>query len=234
MLNDVLTGVRPPESVSGGRTRPTPHWLFADVPRTKPGENGRMEPAPKRDSPIGLLLAAHRAGTVVHLRSSPRRSRSRLGRSDQANDRQGVRWCVSHGRADRYQNRAAAIRGPTRSRRVFGGAMDFSGSTIDQMRDQRGYTSSSGAVPAALTKAGPFVYDWDRDRFGEWVEAAPKNAGIDVALDDRPAVLALGERLRLPGAVSASPTRSTQELNRRRDPPRADGAASPAPSRASG
>lgn len=48
---------------------------------------------------------------------------------------------------------------------------------IDQIEDQKGHTSARGAVPEALSKAGAPVYVWDKDCFGEWVEAAAKNAG---------------------------------------------------------
>ena len=48
---------------------------------------------------------------------------------------------------------------------------------INQIADQKGQTATRGAVPDALTKAGAPVYVWDKDRFGEWVEAAAKNAG---------------------------------------------------------
>lgn len=48
---------------------------------------------------------------------------------------------------------------------------------IDQIADQQGRTANRGAVPDALTRAGAPVYAWDKDHFGEWVEAAAKNAG---------------------------------------------------------
>jgi hypothetical protein len=43
---------------------------------------------------------------------------------------------------------------------------------IHSIKDGKGQTSIRGAVPAALRKAEALVYDWDRNKFGEWVEAA--------------------------------------------------------------
>jgi hypothetical protein len=48
---------------------------------------------------------------------------------------------------------------------------------IHMLKDQSGRTSAMGSVPAKLTELGAPVYQWDRDRFGEWVEAAAKKAG---------------------------------------------------------
>jgi len=48
---------------------------------------------------------------------------------------------------------------------------------IDQIKDQNGQTCRRGPVPKRLTAAGALVYVWDRDKFGEWVEAAAKKAG---------------------------------------------------------
>ncbi len=48
---------------------------------------------------------------------------------------------------------------------------------IDQIKDQDGNISTRGAVPTALSKAGAPVYTWDRNQFGQWVEAAAKKAG---------------------------------------------------------
>jgi len=47
---------------------------------------------------------------------------------------------------------------------------------VHNMKDQNGNTSTRGLVPAALSNAGALVYEWDRDKFGEWVEAAYKAA----------------------------------------------------------
>lgn len=48
---------------------------------------------------------------------------------------------------------------------------------IHNIKDSAGMTATKGAVPAALKEAGAPVYDWDRDKFGGWVEAAAKMAG---------------------------------------------------------
>lgn len=40
-----------------------------------------------------------------------------------------------------------------------------------------GRPRSRGVVPAALISAGAPVYDWDRSKFGGWVEAAAQKAG---------------------------------------------------------
>jgi len=48
---------------------------------------------------------------------------------------------------------------------------------IDQIKDQNGQTSRRGAVPRRLTIASAAIYVWDRDKLGEWVEAAAKKAG---------------------------------------------------------
>lgn len=57
---------------------------------------------------------------------------------------------------------------------------------IDQIADQDGSTTSRGAVPEALGKAGAPVYQWDKDKFGEWVEAAAKKAGKPPKTDRPP------------------------------------------------
>jgi len=48
---------------------------------------------------------------------------------------------------------------------------------VDGMKDQNGNVGIRGAVPKGLTDAGASVYVWNRDRFGDWVEAAAKAAG---------------------------------------------------------
>ncbi len=48
---------------------------------------------------------------------------------------------------------------------------------IDQIKDRSGRTSLRGQVPLRLRNAGSRVYDWDRDRFGDWVESAATKAG---------------------------------------------------------
>jgi hypothetical protein len=48
---------------------------------------------------------------------------------------------------------------------------------IHSIKDQFGIVSPKGAVPAALFATGTPCYDWDRNRFGEWVEAAARKAG---------------------------------------------------------
>lgn len=47
---------------------------------------------------------------------------------------------------------------------------------IHLIKDADGKTCTKGAVPAGLTKAKASVYEWDRDKFGAWVEAAAKAA----------------------------------------------------------
>ncbi len=39
-------------------------------------------------------------------------------------------------------------------------------------------TTAKGAVPEALVRAGARVYDWDKSRFGEWVEAAYRSTNF--------------------------------------------------------
>lgn len=48
---------------------------------------------------------------------------------------------------------------------------------IHNMKDKDGKTSVQGTIPKALSDAGAPTYSWDRDRFGDWVEAAAKKAG---------------------------------------------------------
>ncbi len=48
---------------------------------------------------------------------------------------------------------------------------------VDQIKDRTGQTSRRGVVPTRLTKANAPVYVWEREKLGEWVEAAAKKAG---------------------------------------------------------
>jgi len=48
---------------------------------------------------------------------------------------------------------------------------------IHNILDSNSKPATKGAVPAALKEAGALVFDWDRDKFGGWVEAAAKKAG---------------------------------------------------------
>lgn len=48
---------------------------------------------------------------------------------------------------------------------------------IDQIKDQKGQTSRRGAIPGRLTTALAPIYSWDRDKLGDWVEKAAKQAG---------------------------------------------------------
>jgi hypothetical protein len=48
---------------------------------------------------------------------------------------------------------------------------------IDQIKDQNGNIGGRGSVPKRLTDAYAPAYAWDKNRFGEWVEAAAKKAG---------------------------------------------------------
>jgi|SRR6266542_137492 len=47
---------------------------------------------------------------------------------------------------------------------------------VHNIKDQNEHTSTKGLVPEALSKAGAPVYEWNRDKFGDWVEAAYKAA----------------------------------------------------------
>ena len=47
---------------------------------------------------------------------------------------------------------------------------------ISGIKDQKGNTDFQGTAPAGLSRCGAPCYYWDRDRFGEWVEAAYKKA----------------------------------------------------------
>ena len=56
---------------------------------------------------------------------------------------------------------------------------------ISGIKDQNGKTDVQGVAPARLAKVGASCYTWNRDKFGEWVEAAytaahpePKKARI--------------------------------------------------------
>lgn len=50
------------------------------------------------------------------------------------------------------------------------------GIRINNIKDKNGETDPPGAVPAALTKIGAPVYDYEYGRIGEWVEEAIKNS----------------------------------------------------------
>lgn len=47
---------------------------------------------------------------------------------------------------------------------------------ISGIKDQNGITDVQGPAPSRLVKAGASCYTWNRDKFGEWVEAAYKAA----------------------------------------------------------
>jgi hypothetical protein len=48
---------------------------------------------------------------------------------------------------------------------------------IHNIKDQNGKTATKGAAPAKLVAAGAPCHEWDKDSFGNWVEAAAKKAG---------------------------------------------------------
>lgn len=48
---------------------------------------------------------------------------------------------------------------------------------IHMLEDKDGKTDSRGAVPKLLTEHNVPCYDWDRNRFGAWVEKAAVKAG---------------------------------------------------------
>ncbi len=50
---------------------------------------------------------------------------------------------------------------------------------ISGIKDSKGYTDSQGGAPWRLTQAGAPCYYWDKDKFGDWVEAAYKKAHPD-------------------------------------------------------
>lgn len=51
------------------------------------------------------------------------------------------------------------------------------GIRIHNIKDKSGNTDwFGGSTPSALKSAGAPVYDWDRNKFGEWVEAAYQKA----------------------------------------------------------
>lgn len=52
------------------------------------------------------------------------------------------------------------------------------GIRIHSIKDQNGKTDVSGPIPAALTKAGAPIYDWEYGKLGEWVETAYKTANL--------------------------------------------------------
>jgi len=43
---------------------------------------------------------------------------------------------------------------------------------VHNLKDQHGKTCAKGAVPAGLLKRRIPVYEWDREKFGQWVEEA--------------------------------------------------------------
>jgi hypothetical protein len=45
---------------------------------------------------------------------------------------------------------------------------------IHNIKDKNGNTDTSGSVPKILLDGGYSIYIWDRDKFGDWVEAAYK------------------------------------------------------------
>lgn len=47
---------------------------------------------------------------------------------------------------------------------------------ISGIKDQNGKTDIQGLAPSRLVSAGAPCYHWNRDKFGEWVEAAYKAA----------------------------------------------------------
>lgn len=47
---------------------------------------------------------------------------------------------------------------------------------ISGIKDQKGNADTQGSVPSRLTKAGANCYTWNRDKLGDWVEAAYKAA----------------------------------------------------------
>jgi hypothetical protein len=48
---------------------------------------------------------------------------------------------------------------------------------IHNIKDKDGRTSTKGTIPVRLIGVGAPCYEWDKDRFGAWVEAAAKKAG---------------------------------------------------------
>jgi hypothetical protein len=50
------------------------------------------------------------------------------------------------------------------------------GIKISGIKDKDGKTDIQGTVPARLANGGAPSYTWDRDKFGDWVEAAYKKA----------------------------------------------------------
>jgi hypothetical protein len=53
------------------------------------------------------------------------------------------------------------------------------GMYISGIKDSKGNTDMQGAAPWKLTEVGAPCYQWDKDRFGDWVEAAYKKAHSD-------------------------------------------------------
>jgi hypothetical protein len=50
---------------------------------------------------------------------------------------------------------------------------------ISGIKDSNGKTDTQGGAPWKLTQAGAPCYNWDRDKFGDWVETAYKKAHPD-------------------------------------------------------
>lgn len=50
---------------------------------------------------------------------------------------------------------------------------------ISGIKDSKGNTDTQGSAPSKLTDAGAPCYYWDKDKFGDWVEAAYKKAHPD-------------------------------------------------------
>jgi hypothetical protein len=50
------------------------------------------------------------------------------------------------------------------------------GVRIHNIKDQNQKTGLWGPAPQALINAGAPVYDWDKDKFGDWVEEAYKKS----------------------------------------------------------
>lgn len=51
------------------------------------------------------------------------------------------------------------------------------GVRIHNIKDQYGERSRSGPIPELLRRGGYRIYDWDRARFGQWVEWAALDVG---------------------------------------------------------
>ncbi len=55
---------------------------------------------------------------------------------------------------------------------------------IHNLKDQQGNTCAMGAVPAGLLKRQVPVHEWDRERFGQWVEEAASRKSLSRAEPD--------------------------------------------------